>query len=232
MHLRRQIGKAIRAVLGASYTRLRAGNENAYLRRVRGVIHVGANTGQERDLYAAFGLNVVWIEPIPEVYRVLQTNIAGLPKQRALNYLVMDEDGKEFTLYISDNEGASSSVLDFSKHVTMWPDIHFIASLVLKAAKLATILQTEGVEIEKFNALVLDTQGTELRILTGSSDLLRHFKFIKVEVSDFESYQGCCQINELSSFLHSYGFRESQRIPFRHMDNVGTYFDVIYERDE
>jgi hypothetical protein len=35
----------------------------AYLAKCHGVIHVGANAGQERDLYAAHGLSVVWIEP-------------------------------------------------------------------------------------------------------------------------------------------------------------------------
>ena len=38
---------------------------DAYLKRVTGVIHVGANAGQERELYASFHLDVVWIEPIP-----------------------------------------------------------------------------------------------------------------------------------------------------------------------
>src|SRR5215472_4628952 len=42
-------------------------NPDSFLRGVSGVIHVGANTGQERELYEKFGLHVVWIEPIPEV---------------------------------------------------------------------------------------------------------------------------------------------------------------------
>ena len=36
-----------------------------FLADARGVIHVGANVGQERDLYAAYRLPVVWIEPTP-----------------------------------------------------------------------------------------------------------------------------------------------------------------------
>ena len=39
--------------------------EDAFLRKVSGVIHVGANLGQERAHYARFRLDVVWIEPIP-----------------------------------------------------------------------------------------------------------------------------------------------------------------------
>ena len=51
-----------------------------FLRSCSGVIHVGANSGQERELYAQHGLNVVWIEPIPEVY----TALAGTGRTMAL----------------------------------------------------------------------------------------------------------------------------------------------------
>ena len=38
---------------------------NWYLRKVDGIVHVGANVGQDRDLYASYGLDVLWIEPSP-----------------------------------------------------------------------------------------------------------------------------------------------------------------------
>lgn len=55
--------------------------ENAYLMRVPGVIHVGANVGQERDLYRQLGLRVLWIEPIDEVFNTLVSNIEGYRSQ-------------------------------------------------------------------------------------------------------------------------------------------------------
>lgn len=118
VEVKKLAGKALRRVLGNKlYTRLRIGTlrEHSYLRHVRGVVHVGANTGQERDLYAAFGLRVAWIEPIPEVFERLQSNIASFPKRRAYNYLASDRDGDEYTLNVADNEGASSSIFDFSR---------------------------------------------------------------------------------------------------------------------
>ena len=39
-----------------------------YLRKLSGVIHVGAHAGQERDLYAKYGLRVLWIEANPEIF--------------------------------------------------------------------------------------------------------------------------------------------------------------------
>ena len=64
----------------------------------------------------------------------------------------------------------------------------------------------------------------------GAANLLPNFKFVKIEVPNFESYIGCCQIGELSAFMLSNGFHEYGRVPFMHIPKVGTYFDVIYKR--
>ena len=68
-------------------------------------------------------------------------------------------------------------------------------------------------------------------VLHGAEALLPNFKFVKVEVPDFESYKGCCQIVELSAFMLSKGFRERSRHPITYAPGIGTYFDVIYERN-
>ena len=47
------------------------GRRNNGLSQCRGVIHVGANSGQERKVYARLGLDVLWIEPIPGVFAEL-----------------------------------------------------------------------------------------------------------------------------------------------------------------
>lgn len=50
-----------------------------FLDCVSGVIHIGANTGQERDLYRSKNLQVLWVEPIPAVHGVLESNLTRLP---------------------------------------------------------------------------------------------------------------------------------------------------------
>ena len=233
MSLRTIIARAGRSVLGDDlYTRLRAGRESEddFLRRVRGVVHVGANTGQEAQRYESFGLDVVWIEPIPDVFEKLQQHISAFPRQSAFRYLVTDEEDKEYDLHISNNGGASSSILDFSGHSTMWPDVTYTSTITMKGITLGGVLRRERIDLGKFDALVLDTQGSELKVLGGSAHLLPNFRFIKVEVPDFESYKGCCRIDELAAFMMSKNFREYSRIPFMHASNLGTYFDVVYKR--
>jgi hypothetical protein len=81
-----------------------------------------------------------------------------------------------------------------------------------------------------FQALVLDTQGSELLVLKGATSVLPRFRFVKAEVPDFESYAGCCLNSELAGFMDEHGFRERRRDGFNSIPGVGTYFDVLYER--
>jgi FkbM family methyltransferase len=233
MSVRGFIRDGIRKLIGHdSYMRLRYvyRAEHSYLRKIRGVIHIGANAGQERDLYDAFGLHVIWIEPIPEVFEALKINISGFPKQRAYKYLVTGEDGKAYKLHIADNSGASSSILDLSKHTEMYPEIAFKDVITISGTSLGSILAAERTNIRHFAAIVLDTQGSELEILKGATSILPHFRFVKVEVPDFEAYKNCCQIGDLSAFMSSNNFRERSRHLIKHAPGVGSYFDVIYER--
>ena len=94
-------------------------NPDTFLARIRALIHVGGNIGQERNAYASLGLSVLWIEPISEVFNELQRNIAGLPRQRALRRLVSDRDGNEYDFHIANNGGLSSSILEL-----MFPPRH------------------------------------------------------------------------------------------------------------
>lgn len=232
--MRSAVASGIKTLIGKDrYFRLRTwlSAENSYLRKTKGLIHIGANAGQERELYGLFDLEVVWIEPIPAIFEQLRNNISGFPRQRAYQYLLAD-DSREYQLHIADNDGASSSILDFSKHPAMWPDIRYTGAIPLKSITLESFIQQEQIPLARFDALVLDTQGSELKILKGGARILPNFRFLKVEVPDFEAYQGCCLVNELCSFLSLYGFRERSRHAFRHLPGVGTYFDILFKRSE
>lgn len=81
----------------------------SFLRNVPGVVHVGANSGQERDLYRNLGLAVVWVEPIAEVFDELVRNITDYPKQKAYRELLADRDGVEYEFHVANNSGGHPS---------------------------------------------------------------------------------------------------------------------------
>jgi len=202
----------------------------AFLNQCRRVIHVGANSGQEREVYRKHGLKVVWIEPIPSVFEKLKHNLIEYPDQIALQALVTDKDGKEYTFHVASNEGASSSILEFGQHGDIWPEVQFEHTLKLKSTTLTSLLRKHSIIPNSNDALVLDTQGSELLVLQGSLAILQQFRSIKTEVADFAVYEGCCQLNELSTFLQAQGFREQARETFATHPSGGRCYDVLYVR--
>ena len=72
----------------------------------------------------------------------------------------------------------------------------------------------EKIEIEKYSALVMNVQGTELLALKCARDLPCQLKFIKLEVPDFGLYEGCPKAIDSEAFLFPYGFREYSRDGF------------------
>lgn len=201
---------------------------DGFLDDARGIIHVGANLGQERELYAAYGLNVIWIEPIPDVFDELKTLIASYPLQRAFCYLVTDINNKEYQFHISNNEGQSSSIYNFAGHKEIWPSVTYTKTMTMKSITLSSLVKQEMVDMTQYNALVLDTQGSELLVLKGAIDLLSHIKYVKAEVADFESYAGCCQLQDLDAFFRDNKYSRVLERRFAYKEGIGSYYDVLY----
>jgi FkbM family methyltransferase len=201
-----------------------------FLRKISGVIHVGANVGQEQELYARLGLAVLWIEPIPDVFAALSAKLRGVERQRALEYLVTDKDGAEYEFHISSNAGLSSSIMDLKDHRDVWPEVEFTRSIKLKSMTLKSLLEKEGIDPAQYDALIMDTQGSELLVLKGAEPILRNFKFIKTEIADFEAYAGCCQLPEMEDFMKRHRYRESSRHKFSTREGGGNYWDIVYAR--
>jgi FkbM family methyltransferase len=206
------------------------GGPDDYLRLCSGVIHVGANIGQERDNYARHNLKVAWIEPIPELFETLRQNIRPLPEQVAINALIADQDGKSYNLHVANNDGASSSILDLLGHKEIWPDVHYVRDVAVKSSTLKTALETWGIDPGLYDALVLDTQGSELLVLQGAKDILHRFRYIKTEAADFESYVNCATVAQLCSYLKSFGFQVKRKDRFARRAAGGAYYDILFER--
>jgi FkbM family methyltransferase len=131
-------------LLASLFRRFKTAEPDDFLRSCSEVIQVGANSG-ERELYAQHGLNVVWIEPIPEVYTALTDNIVGSPSQTAINALITDKDGEKYTLHVANNQGASSSILDLHDDRDIWPEVHYVRDIAVSSATLPAALHKAGV---------------------------------------------------------------------------------------
>jgi FkbM family methyltransferase len=227
--VKRRFRRRIKGVL-RRWGMLDRGGLRGFLHDVTGLVHVGAHLGQERDLYSQYGLNVLWIEPLGELFRELEKNIAALPRQRAVQCLVTDRDDVEYPFHVASNDGASSSILELHLHRDIWREITYTRTTTMKSKTLATIFAELGQPRADYDALVMDTQGSELLVLKGAEPLLPQFKYIQTEVADFEAYKGCFQLADIESYLFRRGYRERARKQTAEHPQRGRYYDIVYER--
>ena len=172
---------------------------------------------------------MIWIEPIPEVFETLQANLRGFPDQRAIQCLVTDRDDEEYQFHIAKNL-LSSSILDLKQHKDVWPDVNYTNTILLKNTTLTSLLERERIDPSNYQALIMDTQGSELLVLNGSIPVLHNFTYIKTEVPNFESYAGCCQLADINSFMTQYGYKEFSRHKVAKKPKGGSYFDIVYKK--
>jgi FkbM family methyltransferase len=175
------------------------------------VIHVGANTGQERELYNQHQLNVLWVEPIDTIFKQLQDNIRPYEKQKAVQALLMDHSGQDTVLKVANNGGASSSIFDLGQHKEMWPEVEYCDSRVIMSTTLDILVAVHEGDTSVYDTLVLDVQGAEMLVLKGAEAILDQIEFIQAEAADFKMYDGEAGIRELIEYLDGKGFSEIAR---------------------
>jgi FkbM family methyltransferase len=171
-----------------------------------GVLHLGANTGQEADAYKACGVNqVIWVEAIPEVYRHLVSHTAGFPGSIALQACVSDRTGEKVKFHIANNGGQSSSLLEFGTHLQEHPSVRYVREIELTTVRVDTLLEENNLTISGGWFLNIDLQGAELLALIGMGELLWQFDFAYIEVNEKELYKGCPLVKEIDDYLGRYG---------------------------
>ena len=106
------------------------------------------------------------------------------------------------SMYISGNEGLSSSFLKPKEHLIEHPEIKF-----QKDDSRVKIKVLDELDILDIDFLNIDTQGFELEILKGSQQILTSdIKYLILEINKKEIYEGRPHIKEVDLFLKKYNF--------------------------
>lgn len=186
--------------------------------RPNGILHVGANSGQEAETYHSHGVKkVVWIEALPNVYEKLFNHIKKYPNQIAIKACVSDKDNEEVTFHESNNEGQSSSFLELGTHKTAHPEVHYVKDYKMVTTRLDTLLQ--NAEIVDYghglDMLCMDIQGAEMLALKGLGDMIKQFNKVYLEVNTAYVYEGCALLPEIEKYLKGYGFTKREERIFK-----------------
>ena len=209
------------------------GRFDSFLKECDGLIHIGANEAQERNHYKNLGVKrVIYIEADPEVFKRTTNNIKNYKRYLAYNYLVTDKVNCSYFFNVSNNGGNSSSIYDLKEHKFIYPEVSYVKKIRLLSQTLSSIVEKHKIKMSNFQALVLDTQGSEFSILNGSKNILKYFKFIKLEASDFQLYSNKKgSINEISIYLKKFEFYEVKRVIIGKNLKGGKIFDILYSKE-
>ena len=200
---------------------------DGYLRNVTGVIHIGANTGQERLLYEIIGLDVLWIEAIEEVYQQLLDNIAPYRRQRALCALLTDKAGETYDFNVSNFGAGSSSILSFAQHAEVMPDIRYVENRKIISTTFDFLIAENEIDLRAFQALTLDVEGSEHLVLKAMEHMLSGFRYVECEVSDYPSRVGSPTTDDLDAF------RQLVKRAFGYgVNGNGTFWDIVWKKAE
>lgn len=196
---------------------------------LKGVLHIGANVGEEVLVYNELGITKqIWIEANPEIFPQLCQNLSKYNSEEviALNYCIGDEN-KDTVLHVSNNAGLSSSVLDLGTHKDAHPEVHYIKDIPMKMYRVDSIYGIQDT-ILGCDFLNIDLQGFELNALHGMGGLLQQFKAAYLEVNQKELYKGCALINSIDLFMIEKHFRRVETKWW--FGNVG-WGDALYIKD-
>ncbi len=176
----------------------------------KGVLHVGANIGEEASVYTELGINKqIWVEGNPDLLDILKTNVLKGSEKYVLQFLAGDEN-KEVVLHISNNSGQSSSVLNLGTHLQAHPEVHYIKDEVVIMKSLDSFFVENTEIIKGVDFLNLDVQGFEGKVLNGLGSWINEFKWIYTEVNCRYVYENCTLIQDLDSYLSKQGFYRAE----------------------
>jgi len=188
------------------------------------VLHIGACKAEEAGIYQSAGLGAIFIEANPALEDELKSNIAGKRNMEYIIALALDTVGKTIEFNISSRI-ESSSALKFSKLASgedsLWPDLDLkmVSTVSLESVTITHLIESGKLRTDGIDHIVVDTQGTELKVLKGMpAALFENASYITLEASTVEIYEGQDLLEDIKKFLAQYGYRPMWQPTSPHAD--------------
>lgn len=183
----------------------------------KGVIHVGANDGEEFVYYKSMGVqNLMGFEPLRAPYERF-----GETHPDVLKYMVGwgAEDAK-MTIEVTENDKASSTlprieVDNWEEHevfkdwnMGQWP---IVGTEEIQIVRFDNWVEYSKIDLNNYNFINMDIQGMELDGLKGMGDTLDYFDALVIECSEKPVFVGEHSAAEVSAWLAERGFEQVTR---------------------
>ena len=193
-----------------------------YNMNISGIIHIGAHYGQEVSDYIENGVsNIILFEPVKNTFKILCQRMENLNADIKLHNIALGSSVKKTMMYISDNEGQSSSILQPVLHLSHHPDVYFPDTEEVNVDIL------DNYDCNNHNCICMDVQGYELEVLKGASKTLKNINYVYCEVNRDEVYENNAYIENIDEFLNYYNFKRVETCW-----DGGIWGDALYVKEK
>ena len=169
---------------------------------IKGIIHIGAHYGEEISEYIDNGIqDIILFEPLVENFDILSKKVKTLNANIEGYQVALGSKKGDATMYVSDNEKQSSSVLKPKVHLTHHPHVKFPSTEDVEVHLL------DDYNSKDYNFINMDVQGYELEVLKGGTKTLEHVDYVYCEVNRDEVYENNAYVEELDEFLSDYNMK-------------------------
>lgn len=195
-----------------------------YNMNISGIIHIGAHYGEEISEYIRNGIqDIIVFEPLKCNFEVLEENLSDLNANISGYQVALGNDEKMVSMYVSDNQQQSSSILKPKLHLQNHPTVGFPTVEEVEMVKLDKYMD----ETSSFNFINMDVQGYELEVLKGGAETLKHVDYVYCEVNRDEVYEDNAYVEELDEFLLQYDMKRVETFW-----QGGIWGDALYVRNK
>jgi FkbM family methyltransferase len=198
------------------------------LRRIPkiGIVHVGADAGQEVSHYFDYGFRkVILIEANPDSYKTLELKFGRHPNIRLFNYAICDKEGVvDFHIHTSRSGSTEpASILPMKRFKEIVRTLHTAKTIKVPATTLDLLFDRHGVAPSEYNFINIDIQGAELLALAGATKVMRSTDAIVSEVNVVEMYEGGALEADIVAFLARHGFEKRHAVYHTLYDGASTF---------
>jgi FkbM family methyltransferase len=191
-----------------------------------GIIHVGADVGQEVAQYFEYGFKkIILIEANPAAYSVLKSKFGSNPNIRLFNYAVCDRDGVvDFHIHTSRSGSTEpASILLMKQFKEIVKTLHTPSTIQVPAITLDSLFQWHGIAQSEYNFINIDIQGAELLAFSGATTIFPSIDVIVSEVNLLEMYESGALESEIVAFLARHSFEKRHSVYHTLYDETSTF---------
>ena len=173
------------------------------------LVDCGAYQGEftQEAMKYSNSFSAICIEPSPSTFAILKKRFENESYIDTYNIAASNKVGS-LTFYINNSEKTNSVLESTTENTRDLDDFqHNIRTIIVESDTLDSIFLKSSISnVDDISMLKIDTQGYEMNVLRGASNVLKKTRYILIEVHFVRTYKDSSTFFEIKSYLEQQGF--------------------------